>query len=101
MDELETRHENMRAASRATACASRAFLRRSARFSRGARPKRTRVRSWIFRHRLRLRAIYGPRPELRAVEPRSKPAKRVDGLAPGQCARRGEWFVIRPNAPAA
>ncbi|MBI5365264.1 MAG: hypothetical protein HZA53_18950 [Planctomycetes bacterium] len=57
------------------------------------------MRSWIFRHRLRLRAIYGPRPEtpttpLRAV-PMAAP-ERLAGLAPGECAFKGAQFVIRP-----
>ncbi|MDZ4772993.1 MAG: hypothetical protein SGI72_07640 [Planctomycetota bacterium] len=72
-----------------------------ARFSPRASPKSSRVRSWVFRHRLRLRAIYGPRPEFPSEGRRSKPAAKVEGLVPGQCGRRGEWFVIRPNAPAA
>lgn len=61
------------------------------------------MRSWVFRHRLRLRAIYTPRPELRP-EPEARarhPKARIDGLAPGECARRGRWFVLRPNNPAA
>ena len=65
--------------------------------------ERARVRSWIFRHRLRLRAIYGTRP---AIRPEStvrerRPRESSDGLAPGQSGRRGRWYVIRPQPPAA
>jgi len=61
------------------------------------------VRSWIFRHRLRLRAIYGQRPEIRpsSTIPERAPRPTIDGLRPGECARRGRWFVLRPNSPAA
>jgi hypothetical protein len=58
------------------------------------------MRSWIFRHRQRLRAIYGPRPQLdqKAGARPPRPRATIDGLRPGECARRGEWFVIRPPA---
>lgn len=61
------------------------------------------MRSWIFRHRLRLRAIYGQRPEVRppVAAPERTPPARVDGLAPGESGQRGAWYVIRPQRPAA
>lgn len=62
------------------------------------------MRSWIFRHRLRLRAVYGARTATpahagptRAQETR----RRVQGLEPGECARRGEIYYLRPQAPGA
>lgn len=62
------------------------------------------MRSWIFRHRYRLRAIYGPRPvpaSATAVRERTPP-DRWAGLAPGECARRGDTYVLRPmRRPAA
>jgi len=60
------------------------------------------VRSWIFRHRLRLRAIYGPRP-LPGPQPAARaPARLWSGLLPGECARRGADFLLRPpGRPAA
>ena len=65
--------------------------------------ERARVRSWIFRHRLRLRAIYGTRPAIRPSPAwrERNPKQLSDGLAPGQAARRGRWYVIRPHPPAA
>ena len=62
-----------------------------------------RVRSWIFRHRLRLRAIYGTRPAIRPLPQahERRPREMTDGLSPGQSGRRGRWYVIRPNPPAA
>jgi len=60
------------------------------------------MRSWIFRQRLRLRAVYGTRPSLPSA-PASPPAGRgkpsEQGLAPGQCGRRGRSFWLRPNVP--
>ncbi len=65
--------------------------------------ERARVRSWIFRHRLRLRAIYGTRPAIRpeATGRERRPRETTDGLTPGQAGRRGRWYVIRPHPPAA
>jgi hypothetical protein len=65
--------------------------------------ERARVRSWIFRHRLRLRAIYGTRPALRPLPTthERRPRELTDGLSPGQSGHRGRWYVIRPNPPAA
>jgi hypothetical protein len=48
------------------------------------------MRSWIFRNRLRLRAIYGPRPALR--EPAAwKPPVRV----PAVVERQGRNVILR------
>jgi len=60
------------------------------------------VRSWLFRHRLRLRAIYAQRalPD-RDLRPRRLLGPDRDGLLPGQSARVGERFVIRPPTRAA
>jgi hypothetical protein len=65
--------------------------------------ERARVRSWIFRHRLRLRAIYGTRPAIRPLPEvhERRPRETSDGLSPGQSGRRGRWYVIRPQPPAA
>jgi hypothetical protein len=61
------------------------------------------MRSWIFRQRLRLRAVYGTRPSVPAAAqpaPQARAGKRVEqGLAPGQCRRRGGSFWLRPNVP--
>ena len=61
------------------------------------------MRSWIFRQRLRLRAVYGTRPSLPtppgAPEVRRGKKKSGLGLAPGQCARRGSSVWLRPNVP--
>jgi hypothetical protein len=61
------------------------------------------MRSWIFRQRLRLRAVYGTRPSLvPSSASRAGPAagRRLEqGLAPGQCSRRGRSFWLRPNVP--
>jgi hypothetical protein len=59
------------------------------------------MRSWIFRQRLRLRAVYGARPALpppAAAAPRRGKALGL-GLAPGQCRRRGGSVWLRPNVP--
>ena len=60
------------------------------------------MRSWIFRQRLRLRAVYGarpslPEPQVRAPAARGK--KHEFGLAPGHCVRRGGSVWMRPNVP--
>lgn len=68
------------------------------------------MRSWVFRHRARLRVIYGlplplpedrPAPEeVRETAPRVKPKKvRRSGLEPGMVARRGRYVVIAPMDP--
>ncbi len=60
------------------------------------------MRSWIFRHRLRLRAVYGPRPPAPPSAGPSRPQRARalnQGLAPGECARVGRWFWLRPNVP--
>jgi len=77
--------------------------RHSAPNGRGASPKDARtMRSWIFRQRLRLRAVYGTRPSLPVPQgsPEPRRGKRSGlGLAPGQCARRGSSVWLRPNVP--
>jgi hypothetical protein len=60
------------------------------------------MRSWIFRQRLRLRAIYGARTALPAerAPAQARPRRRSGlGLAPGQCKRRGGSVWLRPNVP--
>lgn len=61
------------------------------------------MRSWIFRQRLRLRAVYGTRPAAPAPEPSSiephRGRRSEQGLAPGECARRGNSVWLRPNVP--
>ncbi len=68
------------------------------------------MRSWVFRHRARLRVIYGlpfPLPADEAVPeevpepaPRARPKKvRRSGLEPGMVARRGRYVVIAPMDP--
>jgi hypothetical protein len=61
------------------------------------------MRSWIFRQRLRLRAVYGTRPCVPPPAPppeEARPGKRSElGLAPGQCGRRGSSVWLRPNVP--
>jgi hypothetical protein len=62
------------------------------------------MRSWVFRHRLRLRAVYGPLPVPRPSPRRSKLRKRardVAGLRPGEWLRKGPHFVLRPMTPPA
>ncbi|MFO1010599.1 MAG: hypothetical protein U1F29_11110 [Planctomycetota bacterium] len=61
------------------------------------------MRSWIFRHRLRLRAIYGPRPAPAPAPTRAgtmpahrEPPERLGGLRPGEGAFHGEHYVLRP-----
>ncbi len=60
------------------------------------------MRSWIFRQRLRLRAVYGTRPAL-PVPQAPRQARRgrrgEQGLAPGECGRRGSSVWLRPNVP--
>jgi hypothetical protein len=65
--------------------------------------ERARVRSWIFRNRLRLRAIYGARPAMPELPPapERRPRALSAGLQPGQTGRHGRWYVIRPQPPAA
>jgi hypothetical protein len=76
---------------------------RSAPNSRAAIPKDARtMRSWIFRQRLRLRAVYGtrPSPPVAQASPQARSGKRSEqGLAPGQCGRRGGSVWLRPNVP--
>ena len=61
------------------------------------------MRSWIFRQRLRLRAVYGTRPTVAPAAPTpqvERPRTRSEqGLAPGQCGRRGSSVWLRPNVP--
>jgi hypothetical protein len=60
------------------------------------------MRSWIFRHRLRLRVLYGARPE--PVEPLAagRATRRVrSGLRPGEWERRKSDVWIRPRPPPA
>ncbi|MBL8862626.1 MAG: hypothetical protein JNK02_11520 [Planctomycetes bacterium] len=60
------------------------------------------MRSWLFRHRLRLRAVYAARtlPD-RALRPRRHLGPDRDGLLPGACARVRGRYVIRPPGRAA
>jgi hypothetical protein len=61
------------------------------------------VRSWIFRNRLRLRAIYGPRPSLRPAagirpagdlrEGRPEPVR-----VPAVLERHGRHTIVRTRA---
>ncbi|MBK7644068.1 MAG: hypothetical protein IPJ19_13625 [Planctomycetes bacterium] len=60
------------------------------------------MRSWIFRQRLRLRAVYGARTPAPKAEAGLAPrrGKRFEqGLAPGQWSRRGTTVWMRPNVP--
>ena len=52
------------------------------------------VRSWIFRHRLRLRAIYAPRPSLPA--PRAR-RKRLSLRGPVIVERLGPHTILRAS----
>jgi hypothetical protein len=55
------------------------------------------VRSWIFRNRLRLRAIYGPRPSLREAGADRIP-ERVPKLpvrVPAVVERQGRHVILR------
>lgn len=73
------------------------------------------MHSWLFRHRARLRVLYGlaPQAELaRPVEERAAPARedaapatsagprrmrtRKNRLSPGTLARRGRWVLFAP-----
>jgi hypothetical protein len=49
------------------------------------------VRSWIFRNRLRLRAIYGPRPAPRE----SAPARKLPVRVPAVVERQGRHVILR------
>jgi len=53
------------------------------------------VRSWIFRHRLRLRAIYAPRPALKPAPP----ARSSGGTRGGYAivVRRGRHTILGPG----
>jgi len=51
------------------------------------------VRSWIFRNRLRLRALYGPQPPTR--EPSERPARRIPVRVPAVVERHGKHTVLR------
>jgi hypothetical protein len=61
------------------------------------------MRSWIFRNRLRLRALYAPRPAitLQRALPRKGSGTPREGLIPGQCGWRGAVFVLRPQIAGA
>ena len=62
------------------------------------------MRSWIFRHRLRLKAVYGARvpTSAPAAPSRAQAARRTaQGLRPGECARRREVYYLRPQSPGA
>jgi|LWDU01.1.fsa_nt_gi hypothetical protein len=60
--------------------------------------------SWIFRHRARLRALYGPAQQ--HLEPVGKSAEMEDDaesekpgkprLAPGTVVRRDRWVLVAP-----
>jgi hypothetical protein len=56
------------------------------------------VRSWILRHRLRLRLIYGPAHDVAVVEPLA-----ADGTAPGgshgRVRRSPQGLVVVPMPP--
>lgn len=57
------------------------------------------MRSWVFRHRLRLRVVYGVGPA--AAPPAPPPAPRLRGGArPGTIERRGGVVILRPPARA-
>ena len=55
------------------------------------------VRSWIFRNRLRLRAIYGPRPSLRAAGADRIPerAPKLPIRVPAVVERQGRHVILR------
>jgi hypothetical protein len=58
------------------------------------------MRSWVFRHRLRLRAIYTAPPLAVSREP--APARRRSGstgLRPGEWTRSGRHVIVRPMLP--
>jgi len=60
------------------------------------------VRSWIFRNRLRLRAIYGPRPSLRpaaGVRPAGAPREGPEPVrVPAVLERHGRHTILRTRA---
>ena len=55
------------------------------------------VRSWIFRNRLRLRAIYGPRPSLREESADRIPEKapKLPVRVPAVVERHGRHVILR------
>ena len=57
------------------------------------------VRSWIFRHRLRLRAIYAPRPALLPAPLPKKEGRSGQGFVIVE--RHGpHTILLRPSGPA-
>lgn len=53
------------------------------------------MRSWVFRHRQRLRVIYGVGPAAQANAARTSKSRR-GGLDPGEWRRTRRHFVLRP-----
>ncbi len=61
------------------------------------------MRSWIFRNRLRLRAMYSPRPSLRpaaGIRPASGPreGRREPVRVPAVLERHGRHTILRTRA---
>jgi hypothetical protein len=53
------------------------------------------MRSWVFRHRSRLRVLYGIAPA--SAPERSRDSKgRSSGLYPGEWRRTSRYVVLRP-----
>ena len=61
------------------------------------------MRSWVFRHRLRLRAVYGPLPvpETSASGRRVRAKPASSDLRPGEWQRKGAIVTLRPMSPPA
>jgi len=58
------------------------------------------MRSWVFRHRLRLRAIYTAPPSAAASQPaRARRASGSGGIRPGEWRRTGRHVIVRPMPP--
>jgi hypothetical protein len=64
-------------------------------------PKRVRMRSWLFRNRLRLRAIYGPRPApppIAAGNGKSAKQSHAPVRARTTVERHGRRIILRTRA---
>lgn len=63
-----------------------------------ARERLSTVRSWILRHRLRLRLIYGPAHDVQLSEPLPEGAPAPGG-AHGRVRRSAQGLVVVPMPP--
>ena len=58
------------------------------------------MQSWVFRHRVRLRVLYGPPPSVELVGPVPVPAPVPRSTSAGTIERDEDGIVLHPYGPA-